>query len=443
MNVLLVHRNFPAQYLHLARFLRDRGHRAVFITCPTENQLRAVEKVEYAFDAPLNEAIHPGARDFEEALRRADAVAMAATRLKAAGFRPDIIVGHHGWGELLNIGDVWPDVPLLGYFEFYYHTDGNEVGFDAEFQTGPETRPWVRARNAVNLLALTNPGWGQTPTEFQLATYPERFQHRISLIREGIDLQACSPAPALRSAPLDLGAMVQDPALRAALGKATLAPTDKLVTYVNRSLEPCRGMHILMRALPKLLAREDVHVAVVGTEGGGYGPRLSDGRTWKEYFIQEMKGTYDASRLHFMGLTPYDDYRTLLRRSDAHVYLTYPFVASWSLREALATGCAVIASETPPVREFIQHERNGLLTPFFDPQALATRVLDLFEDEWLDGHIRASARAYAERHLSMPAYLDRYWALIRALTGEGGSRPETAVASLEQRRRESPVQPSC
>lgn len=425
MNFLFVHRNFPAQYLHIARDLRDRQHRVVFVTLPTTNQLRGVEKLEYIFDAPLNEATYQGAREFEQALRRAEAVATAATRLKNTGFRPDIIIGHHGWGELLNIGDVWPDVPVLGYCEFYYYTTGYEVGFDPEFSTGPETRPFVRARNAINLLALTNPGWGQTPTEFQFSTYPEIFHDKLILLREGVDLEACAPAPKARSAPLDLAPMVHDAALQTALGNASLAASDKLVTFVNRSLEPCRGMHILMRALPRLLARRDVHVAIVGSEGDGYGPRLADGRSWKEYFLAEMRGRYDESRVHFLGLVGFDDYRALLRRSDAHVYLTYPFVASWSLREALASGCAVIGSDTPPVREFIQHERNGLLTPFFEPDTLAERILGLFEDAWLDGHIRAGARAFAERHLSMANYLARYRSLIVSLTAAGAAPSST------------------
>ncbi|MBV9747390.1 MAG: glycosyltransferase [Acetobacteraceae bacterium] len=423
MNFLFVHRNFPAQYLHITRNLRDERHRVVFITLPNSNQLRGVEKLEYTFDAPLNEATFPGAREYEQALRRADAVATAARRLKDTGFTPDIIIGHHGWGELLDLGDVWAGVPLLGYFEFYYYPEGNEVGFDPEFATGPETRPYVRARNAINLLALTNPGWGQTPTEFQLATYPARFHDKLILLREGVDLDACAPDPAARTAPLDFSAMPLDPALRSAVGTPMLGATDRLVTYINRSLEPCRGMHILMRALPKLLARRDVHVAIVGAEGDGYGPKLPGGKSWKQHFIEGMRGRYDESRVHFLGLVGYDDYRRLLRRSDAHVYLSYPFVASWSLREALASGCAVIGSDTPPVREFIQHQRNGLLTPFFEPATLAERILALFDDSWLDGHIRTGARAFAERHLSMAHYLARYRAIIANLTATGEARP--------------------
>ncbi|MBV9782868.1 MAG: glycosyltransferase [Acidisphaera sp.] len=417
MNFLFVHQSFPGQYWHIVRLLRDNGHRVVFLTCPTEHQMRGVTKVEHAFNLPRDQRVHPGAQDYDVALRRADVVAGVMAELKQRNFRPDIILGHHGWGDLLNVQDVWPDVPLLGYFEYYYAHEGREVGFDAEFGTGPEAKPSVRARNAINHLALTNPGAGQCPTEFQLATYPEAFQSKISLIREGIDLQTFSRNEAAGQAPLDITAMIQDPAQRAAFGQVTVAPGEKLVTHVNAHLEPCRGLHIMMRALPGLLARRDVRVVIVGSETKGYGPTLADGRTWKQYFLQEMRGHYDESRVHFVGNVSYADYRNLLRRSDAHVYLTYPFVASWSLREALACGCAVIGSDTVPVREFIRHGWNGLLTPFFNHDALSERILELFEDGWLDGHLRANARAFAEKHLSMAGYLSTYWATISGLVG--------------------------
>ena len=411
MKFLFIHHSFPSQYWHIVRLLRDNGHEVVFITRPTDQQMHNVRKVDHDFDMAMNDDVHPGARHYDLALRRADAMARLASGLKKTGYRPDIILGHHGWGDLLNLQDVWPDVPLLGYFEFYYQSQ--EVNFDPEFDRGPYAWRWQRATNAVNHLALANPGMGQIPTEFQLSTYPPEFRKRITLIREGIDLSLFSPDPAIRNAPLPLAEVVRDPALRSA---ACIAPSEKLVTYINRFLEPCRGLHIMMRALPALLARKDVRVVVIGAEAEGYGPLPEDGRSWKQHFLDEMRGRYDAGRVHFVGVIDHDAYRRLLRRSDAHVYLSYPFVASWSLREALACGCAVVGSDTAPIAEFIRHGRNGLLAPFFDPRALSETILEVLEDDWLDGHIRDNARAYAERHLSMSKYLATYCKTIRTLT---------------------------
>lgn len=411
MKYLFVHQNFPGQYLHVARRLaREPGNQVVFLTAPNENRIAGVHKVEYAFDPAPAVGVHPGARDLDLALRRADVVAGVARRLAAEGFRPDAVVGHHGWGELLGIEDVWPGVPLLGYLEFYYRTSGFDVGFDPEFPLGPEHHARIRARNAVNHLALAGPGWGQTPTEFQLSTYPAPARPRILLVREGVDLEACRPDPGARGARFEAPGLALDPGAR-------------LVTFVSRSLEPYRGFHVMMRALPQLLgARPDLHVAVVGAEGVSYGPRLAEG-SWKAHFLREVEGRFDPARLHFLGRVDYADHLRLLRRSDAHVYLTYPFVASWSLREALACGCAVVGSDTEPVREFVLDGHNGLLVPFFRPDLLARRILDLFEDPWLDAHLRANARRFAERHLDLEDHLRRQRAAIAAATGLPGHDP--------------------
>lgn len=410
---LFVHQNFPAQYQHVVRHLAARpGAEVLFLTAPNANSMHAVTKAEYQFDATPNENCHPDARDVEAAIRRAAAVGSACAYLrKAHGYVPDVIIGHHGWGELLNVGDVWPGVPVLGYLEFYYHSQGYDVGFDPEFPLPPESAARIRARNTVNHLALTNPGWGQTPTEFQLGTYPEWARAKIGLIREGVDLARCRPLPGMRGRAMTVAGMA-------------VAQGEKLVTFTARSLEPYRGYHSFIRAVPRLLSRPDVRVALVGTEKSSYGPDLIQG-TWKDHFLREVAGKYDESRLHFLGHVEYDAHLALLARSDAHVYLTYPFVASWSLREALACGCAVVGSDTSPVREFVQEGVNGLLVPFFEPERIAGRVLDLLEDRWLDGHIREGARAFAERHLSMDRYLHRYAGLIDSLAEGRAPAPGT------------------
>ncbi|HTW29169.1 MAG TPA: glycosyltransferase [Acetobacteraceae bacterium] len=407
MKYLFVHQNFPGQYLHIVRRLaQEKAHDIVFISEPNGNQVAGVRKVAYQVPREPASGIHPDARDFEGMVRRAESVARTAANVKALGFTPDIIIGHHGWGELLNIQDVWSDVPVLGYHEFYYHVHGVDVGFDPEFPLHPSTYPRVRAKNAVNLLALTNPGHGQTPTEWQRSTYPDWARSRLALVPEGVDLAICRPDPQLRRR-------------RFAIGDFTVSPRDKLLTYVARDLEPYRGFHVIMRALPRLLAaRPELCCVLVGGEGVSYGARFAQG-SWKEFMLREVGDRIDRDRVLFPGKIAYETYIRLLQRSDVHVYLTYPFVASWSLREALAAGCAVVGSDTPPVREFITDGENGLLTPCLDPEMLATRVLDLLEDSEAARRLRAGARRFAETVLPLETYLTRYQALIDEVIASG------------------------
>jgi glycosyltransferase involved in cell wall biosynthesis len=402
---LFVHQNFPGQYLHLVRHLvRAKKHDVVFISEPNPNRIDGVRVVPYPKPPGPPAEVHVAARELDAALRRADIVAHTAQNLKQLGFRPDIIIGHHGWGELLNVRDVWPDTPLLGYFEFYYSADGIDVGFDPEFPTHPAEHPRIRAKNGVNLLALNLGAHGQTPTQWQLSTYPEWARPYITLLPEGVDLDVCKPSAEVRRRPLKING-------------TTIRPGDKLVTYVARDLEPYRGFHVMMRAVPHLLrARKDVRVVLVGADGISYGRPPPEG-TWRQKMLQELGDKIDPSRVLFPGRLDYKLYAAMLQRSDAHVYLSYPFVASWSLREALASGCVVVGGDTPTVSEFVRHEKNGLLVPFFDSKALANTVLRALEDASLTRRLREGARRYAEQQLAMRDYLARYEELIGNITG--------------------------
>jgi glycosyltransferase involved in cell wall biosynthesis len=402
---LFVHQNFPGQYLHIVRHLvAAKKHDVVFISEPNVNRIDGVRLVPYPKPESSPAAVHVAARELDAALRRADVVARTAANLKQLGFTPDIIIGHHGWGELLNLRDVWPDTPLLGYFEFYYSAEGIDVGFDPEFPIHPAEHPRIRAKNGVNLLALNLGAHGQTPTKWQLSTYPEWAHPLITLLPEGVNLDVCKPSAAARRRALKIG-------------NSTIKPGEKLITYVARDLEPYRGFHVMMRALPHLLrARKDVRAVLVGADGISYGRPPPEG-TWRQKMLEELGDSIDPDRVLFPGRLDYRLYAAMLQRSDAHVYLSYPFVASWSLRESLASGCAVIGGNTPTVSEFVRHEENGLLVPFFDPKALAQAVLQVLEDTSLARRLREEARRYAVRELAMADYLARYEQLIGKLTG--------------------------
>jgi len=402
---LFVHQNFPGQYLHLIKHLLASGrHEIVFIAQPNANNIPGVRRVFYEGPKPAPDNIHPNVRDTEQAARRAESVAHVARTLKGLGFNPDIIIGHHGWGELLDLPDVWPGVPVLGYFEFYYRKDGQDVGFDPEFPVDPRLLSRVRSMNVVNLLALSLEQYGHTPTRWQLERYPEWARGNIKLLPEGALLDVCKPDPKAHARPLEIGDF-------------KVGPKDKLVTYVARNLEPYRGFHTMMRSLPALLAaRRDVKVVLVGGDDVSYGARLHN-MTWREHFQKELAGRYDASRVLLPGQLPYDQYLRLLQRSDTHVYLSYPFVASWSLREAMAVGCAIVGADVDPVKEFITDGRTGLITSCLDPAALAERIQTLLEDGKLNATLRAGARRHAERHLDMKQHLAAFEARIREVTG--------------------------
>lgn len=417
MKFLFVHQNFPAQFLHIIRHLAaSQKHEVVFICEPNENQLHGVRKVPYAAPVLNNESTHIAARELDNGVRRAEAVFRTAQNLKQLDYEPDIIIGHHGWGEMLSLVDLWPDVPMLGYFEFYYNIHNSDVNFDPEFPLLWQDYPRVRAKNAINHVALSLGKSGQCPTEWQLSTYPDWAQKSIDLLWEGVDLRTCRPDPSALKRPLQIGGM-------------TVGPKDKLVTYVSRDLEPYRGFHVMMRALPELLrARKDVKVVMIGGDGASYGSIPPSGGSWREVMLAEVGSGIDHDRVVFPGRVPYPVYQSVLQRSDAHVYITYPFVASWSLRESFAFGCPLIGGDSQTVTEFVSHGHNGLLTPCLDPHALADTILGLLEDKHLTAKLRANARTYAEKKLGLRDYLARYCELIGSLAGENpmpaGSAPE-------------------
>jgi glycosyltransferase involved in cell wall biosynthesis len=353
-------------------------------------------------------AIHPWVSDLETKVIRAEACFRAALALRADGFVPDVIVAHPGWGESLFLKDVWPRARLGIYCEFFYQTAGADVGFDPEFPTsdvGDACR--LRLKNVNNLMHFESADAGLSPTDWQASTFPMPFRERISVIHDGIDTAAVAPNPAVS---LTLN------------GTIKLTRDDELITFVNRNLEPYRGYHVFMRALPELLARRPrARVLIVGGDEVSYGAAPPAGRTWKQIYIDEVRGRIpdaDWARVHFLGKIPYPQFIALLQLSTVHVYLTYPFVLSWSLLEAMSTGCAIVASDTEPLREAIRHDETGRLVPFFDRAALLDQVCALLDDPTTRARLGAQAREFARatydlRTRCLPRQLD--W--VQSLAG--------------------------
>jgi len=415
MNYLFIHQNFPAQYRHVVRHLADQpGNRIYFITQPNENAMSGVHKVTYAKDQrpPVN--CHAYAAELERAIHTGATVADVCRQLKDQGFRPDLIVGHSGWGETLFVKDVFPDVPLLANFEFYYHAHGVDVGFDPEFVSIFSDPSRLRTRNGVNLLAFQSADWGHSATEWQRSLYPPEMRSRISALHEGVDTDVVRPNPAARFTLPGSGRV--------------LTRRHEVVTYVARNLEPYRGFHVFMRSLPELLRRrKNAQVVIVGGDGVSYGAPPAPRSTFRDMMLQELGDELDLTRVHFLGMLEYDAYLTLLQVSSAHVYLTYPFVLSWSFVEAMACGCLIIGSSTPPVLEVLKDGVNGLTVDFFQFPDLAKRIEFALDQPQKMKKLRQAARATAvERFDLRRTVLPQWLALFERLTT---GRPGTAADS--------------
>ena len=380
MKILFVHQNFPGQYRHLAIHLAAvPGNQVVAITQRRDMQLPGVKNIVYKPQREVTPQMHHYLRKTEADVLNAQSVARAALGLKRSGFVPDIMLGHNGWGEILYLKDVFPQTPLLGYFEFFYRFSGADVGFDPGEALTFDTAPRIRTKNLGNLLGLDAADAGQCPTLWQKSTYPERYHPMLRVIHEGIDTDLALP---------DAKARLTLPALG-----IDLAAGDEVVTYVARNLEPYRGFPSFMRSLPAILERRpNAHVLIVGGDEVSYGARLPKGQSYRQLLRDELGDTLDLRRVHFLGKVPYPVFLKILQISRVHVYLTYPFVLCWSMLEAMAAGCLLVASRTAPVEEVIRDGENGLLVDFFKPSEIAARVVEALEDRALFAVLRENAR---------------------------------------------------
>ena len=393
MKILFIHQNFPGQFKFLAPALVQQGHEVVaMIMQKTDLEVwQGIKLVAYLPSHSSTPNIHPWVSDFETKTIRGEACYRAALKLKNAGFIPDVIIAHPGWGESLFLKDVWPESKLGIYCEFYYHAQGADVGFDPEFPTKDDGEVCrLRLKNLNHLLHFEVADAGISPTHWQASTFPADFKSKITVIHDGIDTKIVAPNS---NVTLTLN------------GNVTLTKQDEVITFVNRNLEPYRGYHIFMRALPALLKeRPNAIVLIVGGDDVSYGARSDDGKKWKDIFIDEIRPAIsiaDWQRVHFLGTIPYESFIPLLQLSTVHVYLTYPFVLSWSLLEAMSVGCAIVASDTQPLREAIAHDKTGRLVDFFNHQALAKEICQLLDNAKLRAKLGKNARAFAIKHYDL------------------------------------------
>ncbi|WP_343630653.1 glycosyltransferase family 4 protein [Roseateles sp.] len=380
MRVLVIHQNFPGQFRHVVKAWSQRpGWQVLGIGQATAPGMPELERdgrltlIRYKPHREVSPTQHHYLRRMEEAVLNGQAVARLLLKLKAKGFSPDVILAHPGWGETLNAKDVFPNARLVHFCEWFYNAppDGNgmdpnwagaDIGFDPEFPVTFDDRARIRAWNALHLLNLENCDAAISPTQWQKAQHPKAYLDKITVAHEGIDLEGLRPDPEARMT-MPNGAV--------------LKAGDPVITYVARNLEPYRGFHHFMRALPSIQKEHKTcHTVIVGGDEVSYGRAPKGGKTWRETMLEEVGGRLDPSRTHFLGRVPYAIYKRVLQISAAHVYLTYPFVLSWSMLEAMATGCAVIGSDTAPVREVVEDGVSGRLVRLYESDQLIRRTVE-------------------------------------------------------------------
>ena len=364
--ILFLHPNFPAQFRHLATVLgQDPNYQVVFGTKRKEGQIPGVSKVIYEPSREAHPATHHYVRTLENAVLQGQAIYRLAQELKKEGFYPDIVYGHSGWGPTLFIKDIFPSAKLLCYFEWFYRAHGSDADFDPGDPLKADDEARIRVKNAPVLIDLYSCDRGLSPTNWQRQQFPPEYQHKITVLHDGIDTDYFQPKP---EAKLVLPRINLD-----------LSQVDEIITYVARGMEPYRGFPQFIETVGILQKRRpNCHVVIVGDNRVAYGKNLPDGKTYKELMLEKVP--LDLSRVHFTGLLPYHEYLQVLQASSVHIYLTRPFVLSWSMLESMSTGCLLVASNTPPVKELIKDGYNGLLVNFFSPEKIANRVEEALDN---------------------------------------------------------------
>lgn len=372
MNILFLHRSFPGQFKYLASELA-KDNDVIFITNSQLYEIDGVKKIIYSPEPFSVDDVY--FKPYKSAIEQGKAAAKLALELKSKGWIPDVIYGHSGWGPTMFMKDIFPDVPLLCYFEWFQNADGADTGFGGaiinEYQ-----RAGLRCANSQVLIDLYTCDCGISPTLWQKEQFPKEFHNKIEVIHDGIETDFFKPDDSAAF-------LIKDKNL-------TLTAKDEVITYATRGMEPYRGFPQFMEAVEKLQKlRPNAHFIVAGEDKVFYRGKLEEG-TYKELMLNNLDINLD--KIHFVGPLPYIDYLKLLQISSLHVYLTVPYVLSWSLLEAMSVGCCIVASNTAPVLEAIKDNYNGLLTDFYDIDSMISKIEYALNNQSKMDEIRENAR---------------------------------------------------
>lgn len=413
MKVLFIHPNQPSQFkLPALEFAKDPANEVIFLSQKNlEVVLPGVKVIGFKGAVPADERPHKFARRFNEGCHRATDVASICLRLKQQGFVPDVIVAHSGWGDGMYLRTVFPDTPQLNYMEFYFQPQGADLGFIPGTKPGPNVLAARSTDNAIHAVNFFNADWCITPTFWQKSVHPRDMHHKMSVLHEGVDTQLCAPQE-WKQCQLPNGRVLNP-------------QTDEIITHVERHFDRYRGFPTFLESIDIIQKRRpNAHIVIVGKEGLGYSPKPGS--------FQEMirQAPFDRNRTHFLGHLNYTDYLKLLQVSAAHVYLTYPFVLSWSLLEAMSIGCPIACSDTPPVKEVAESGKDCLMFDFFDATALADRVDTLLDDRKLARRLGAAAREKIVAQYDVRALLPMAMQLIRDVAA--GEKPVPAAQTIQK-----------
>jgi len=402
MKILFVHNNIPGQYKHLLTYYSENTEYEVACIGDASNAIQEqsfnknIHIYNYKMPSKIIGHKHPYISNFEVQVLRGQHTACKADEVKKNGFKPDVICVHPGWGEGLYLRDVFPDAKILTFCEFYYNSKNADVDFELEKPLPLEKLQQIRTKNAAQLISIAAGDWGVSPTNWQKNQYPEIIRKRIIVIHDGIDTDIAKPNKDAYIVMSRAGKIKAD---------------DEIITFVSRNLEPYRGFHIFVQALPLIQKkRPKARIIIVGGNERGYGSAPPSKTTYRDLFMSRVKDKVDMSRIYFLGRIPYTQLINLLQISAAHVYLTYPFVLSWSMLEAMACGCAVIGSRTQPVEEVIEHGKNGILVDFFSPEEIAEAVDDVLTNKEKKNSLGKAAREailqkYDLKKICLPAQI--------------------------------------